>query len=122
MNLRSRQSTNKAISRLAHVYGNGRPGSGAIVALYTLTLAGLIGGWIVVLGAGFHTQLGKHGGPAVFIDGAAAAVMATLQLLLAAIGASAIVQVHVAAGKRLRWHVICSLLVLAPPLLVALTS
>lgn len=57
----------------------------ATVAVLALGLLSLIGGWVIVLGSGFHSRINRYPASYVFVDGPGAFLMATLQFCVAAI-------------------------------------
>jgi hypothetical protein len=86
-------------------------------SIAALTLLGLIGGWLILLGDGFHHQLTRFSPEAVFVSGAPALVMAAICFLLAATGVASLVQNG--QGSRV-WYASGLAAVLLPPLLFAL--
>ena len=57
----------------------------ATAAVLALGLLSLIGGWIIVLGTGFHSRVSRYPESYVFVESPSAFLMATLQFCVAAI-------------------------------------
>lgn len=84
----------------------------ARIAIAALAVLGLVGGWMVVLGGGFHHGQ-MHSRETTFVDGPAAFLMAAIQFLMAAIAVAALLR---AAGVRRPWVLLACGAVLLPPL------
>lgn len=89
----------------------------ARIAIAALGLCGLVGGWIVVWGGGFHHAPHRYSRDTTFVDGPAAVLMAALQFTLAAISVATLLQ-----QRDARWpaYMLGCGAVLAPPLMVVL--
>ena len=89
----------------------------ARIAIAALGLCGLVGGWIVVLGGGFHHAPHRYSRETTFVDGPSAVLMAAIQFTLAAVCVAALLQQR---GARWPAQVLGCGAVLVPPLVVAL--
>jgi hypothetical protein len=93
------------------------PSLAAMLAVGAFALLSLVGGWLIVLGGGFHHAPGRRAST-VFVDGAPALVMAMLQFLAAALALTWLLRPRLG-----RWPaaLLAAALALALPLLL-LTS
>lgn len=82
--------------------------------MLALTGLGLIGGWLILLGGGFHHQLHRYTREATFVDGGPALLMASLDFLMTALGVAALLQARRASRRSL---LLGAGLVLVPPVL-----
>lgn len=96
-----------------------RPSLGGRLSVYALTLLGLIGGWLILLMGGFHSQVGRWPLRTVWVDGPMAWVMMGIAFSMTAIGVAAILQMHQAP---VRWQWAGALITLALPLLWVLSA
>lgn len=82
-------------------------------AILVLGLLSLIGGWIIVLGTGFHSRVSRYPASYVFVDGPGAFLMATLQFCIAAI---ALVWLLQSRMGTVRASILSCCLIFLPPL------
>ena len=94
-----------------------RPSIGTQVALVALTLLGLVGGWLILLGGVFHHMDSRFSKETSFVSGYAAYMMSAIFFLMAAIGVAALVQLRY--GKAAPYFLGCGL-VIGPPIVFIL--
>ena len=92
-----------------------QPSLGAVLAVGAFALLSLAGGWLIVLGGGFHHAPGRRASGTVFVDGAPALAMALLQFLAAALALAWLLRPRLG-----RWPaaLVAAALTIAPPLLL----
>ena len=87
--------------------------AGARLAVGALAVLGLAGGWLILLGGGFHHGQ-RYSRETTFVDGAPAMLMAALCFALAATAVAAFVR---SLTPRAGWLLAALAMVLLPPLL-----
>jgi len=89
----------------------------ATAAVLALGLLSLIGGWIIVLGSGFHSRISRYPASYVFVDGPGAFLMATLQFCVAAIALVWLLQSRMGI---VRASILSCCLIFLPPLVFSI--
>lgn len=89
---------------------------GAKVSVLALTVLGLVGGWMIVLAGGFSTETYRRSGVYTFVNGESAALMATIEFMMAAIGVAAMLKSS-GFSRTTVWLGVASVLV--PPMAIA---
>lgn len=84
----------------------------ALIAVGAFGVLSLLGGWLIVLGGGFHSATARHDPSTVFVGGAPAVVMALLQFSAAAIALTGVLRTRTSTVAA---AFVAAALVLVPP-------
>lgn len=89
---------------------------GGKVSVLALAVFALAGGWMIVLSGGFSTETYRRSGVYTFVNGESAALMATIEFMMAAIGVAALLKSS-GFSRTTVWLGVASVLV--PPMAIA---
>lgn len=88
------------------------PSRAVAIAIGALSACGYVGGWLILLLAGFHHALHRYAKETAFVTGVPAEAMAAVFFALAAIGIAALFQ---ARSVKLQAQFVACVAVLFPP-------
>ena len=69
-----------------------RLSTAAMACVIAMAILGMAGGWLILLGGGFHHQLAKYSSKTLFVSGFPALLMAAFQFMLAGVAITAIMK------------------------------